>query len=113
MGTNRIDIPDKTSVQQGTPQAPVAAPADAVDRRRNAKMQSATLMVLATGAVLTLMYFAKPVLVTVLASVLLSFMLAPIVDVLERMRFPKAFASLMAVLLLCGICYGVTYVSYN
>ena len=47
-------------------------------------------MVLATGAVLTLMYLAKPVLVTVLASVLLSFMLAPVVDVLERLRFPKA-----------------------
>ena len=113
MSTEQVDMPGETQVQQATPQAPVPVSTDAVDRRRNAKLQSATLMVLATGAVLTLMYFAKPVLVTVLASVLLSFMLAPVVDVLERLRFPKALGSLIAVLLLCGICYGVTYVSYN
>src|SRR4051794_38965087 len=99
MSTDQVDTPGETQVQQAVPQAPPPTSTEAVDRRRNAKLQSATLMVLATGAVLTLMYLAKPVLITVLASILLSFMLAPIVDVLERMRFPKAFASLIAVLL--------------
>jgi predicted PurR-regulated permease PerM len=109
MSTEQVEIRN----EEAGPQPGRPAGADAVDRRRNAKLQSATLMVLATGAVLTLMYFAKPVLVTVLASVLISFMLAPVVDVLERLRFPKALSSLIAVLLLCGICYGITYVSYN
>src|SRR3954469_23493618 len=113
MSTEQVDTAGETQLQQVSSQAPGPASTDAVDRRRNAKLQSATLMVLATGAVLTLMYFAKPVLVTVLASVLISFMLAPVVDVLERLRFPKALSSLIAVLLLCGICYGITYVSYN
>src|SRR3954453_539228 len=112
MDTERVEIPTEAERPQPGRSA-TAASADAVDRRRNAKLQSATLTVLATGAVLTLMYFAKPVLVTVLASVLISFMLAPVVDVLERLRFPKALSSLIAVLLLCGICYGITYVSYN
>src|SRR3954447_23714203 len=113
MSTEQVDTAGENQLQQAPPPEPGSASADAFDRRRSAKLQSATLMVLATGAVLTLMYLAKPVLITVLASVLLSFMLAPVVDVLERMRFPKTLASLMAVLLLCGICYGVTYVSYN
>ncbi len=83
------------------------------ERRKYSKLQAASLIVLATAAVLTLMYFAKPVLVVTLVSVLLSFILAPIVDACDRMHLPRWFGSGIAVLLLVGVCYGAMYFSYN
>lgn len=119
MPTEHLDFPDSAPAPQAAP-APVQVPsgsghssASELERRRDARLQSTTLTVLATGAVLTLMFFAKPVLVTLLTSILLAFVMAPVVDMLERLRLPKAFASLVAVVLLCGLCYGITYVSYN
>lgn len=84
-----------------------------LERHRASRLQSTTLLVLATGAVLTLIYFAKPVLVVLLVSILLAFILGPIVDLLERVRIPKAMGSMVAVLVLIGICYFLTAVSYN
>ena len=84
-----------------------------LERRRSDRLQSIALLVLATAAVLTLIYLAKPVLVVLLVSILLAFILTPIVGVLERLRIPRALGSMVAVLLLVGVCYGVTYFSYN
>jgi len=83
------------------------------ERQRYSKLQAASLIVLATAAVLTLMYFAKPVLVVTLVSVLLGFVLAPIVDACDRMHLPRWFGSAIAILVFVGICYSVMYFSYN
>lgn len=109
--------------QHTPPEAPVApTPAHVIvqrstpielERRRNARLQSVALIVLATAAVLTLMYFAKPVLVTLLVSILLSFILAPIVDVCDRLRMPRALGSGIAILVLLAFSYGAMYFSYN
>jgi len=48
-----------------------------------------------------------------LSSMLLAFILAPVVDMLQRLRVPRALASFFAVLLLLGVLYGITYASYN
>jgi predicted PurR-regulated permease PerM len=109
--------------QHTPPEAPVA-PASArvivpkstpveLERRRNARLQSAALIVLATAAVLTLMYFAKPVLVTLLVSILLAFILAPIVDLCDRLKMPRALGSGIAILVLLALSYGAMYFSYN
>lgn len=84
-----------------------------LERRRYSKLQAASLVVLATAAVLTLMYFAKPVLVVTLVSVLLAFILAPIVDACDRARFPRWFGSGVAILVLIGVSYLAMYFSYN
>lgn len=84
-----------------------------LERRHNSRLQAASLLILATAAVLTLMYFAKPVLVVVLVSILLSFILAPIVEICDRARLPRAVGSGIAILLLVGFSYGVMYFSYN
>jgi predicted PurR-regulated permease PerM len=47
-----------------------------------------------------------------LVSILLAFILAPVVDFLGR-RLPRSLASLIAVLLLLALLYGITYASYN
>lgn len=84
-----------------------------LERRRYSKLQAASLIVLATAAVLTLMYFAKPVLVVTLVSVLLGFILAPIVDGCDRLHLPRWFGSGVAVLIFLAVCYGIMYFSYN
>jgi predicted PurR-regulated permease PerM len=58
-------------------------------------------------------YFGKLVLVTLLVSILLTFMLEPIVGLLERLRLPRPLGALFAVLLLMGALYGISYFFYN
>ncbi len=58
------------------------------------------MLILAIGAVLTMLYVAKLILVVILVSILIAFVLAPLVDLLTRFDIPNALASLIAVLLL-------------
>ena len=71
------------------------------------------LIIVAVGVVLTLCYVAEFVLAVMLVSTLLAFILAPVVDRLGQLRLPRSLASLIAVLLLLGLLYGITYASYN
>jgi predicted PurR-regulated permease PerM len=70
-------------------------------------------LIVAVGVVLTLCYLAEFVLAVMLVSILIAFILAPVVDFLGRFRLPRGFASLIAVLLLLALLYGITYASYN
>lgn len=92
--------------------AKAAALSDA-DRRRQARIQSASLTVIAVGGVLTMMYLAKPVLILILVSILIAFMLAPIVELCQRIHLPRSLGSLIAVLVMCSALYGIFYVSYS
>jgi predicted PurR-regulated permease PerM len=114
--STEISPPAGSPVMQETaaPQQ-IAAPPTAVEieRRRNSRIQSNALSVLAIGAVLTMMYLAKLVLVLTLGSVLIAFMLAPIVELCQRVHLPRSVGSLIAVLLMCVALYGIFYISYN
>jgi len=109
------------STEAARPQAPVPAADNAAksamlsdaERRRHARIQSGSLAVIAVGGVLTLMYMAKPVLILTLVSVLLAFMLAPIVELCQRFHMPRSLGSLIAVLVMCAALYGIFYVSYS
>jgi len=70
-------------------------------------------IIIATGAVMTFCYFAEWELAVVLISILLAFILTPVVDLLQGLRVPRGLGSLIAVLLLVGIVYGIIYFSYN
>jgi predicted PurR-regulated permease PerM len=70
-------------------------------------------IIIAMGVVLTVCYVAELVLVVILVSTLLAFILAPVVDLLSRFRLPRGLSSLMAVVLLLVLVYGITYASYN
>jgi predicted PurR-regulated permease PerM len=83
------------------------------ERRRHTRIQSGSVAVIAIGCVLTMMYLAKSVLILTLVSVLIAFMLAPIVELCQRMHLPRSFGSLIAVLVMCSVLYGIFYVSYN
>ena len=105
--------PQSRPAPQSTSEAEIYRSVAELERRRYSKLQAASLIVLATAAVLTLMYFAKPVLIVTLVSVLLAFILAPIVDACDRAHFPRWFGSGVALLVLVGLSYMAMYFSYN
>jgi len=83
------------------------------DLLTNVAAGSAAQVVLAVTVVLAVCYVAKLVMITIASSLLLAFVLEPIVWRLERWRVPRAVGSFMAVLLLLGGVYGVSHFSYN
>ncbi len=70
-------------------------------------------IVIAVLVVLAACYVAKLVLVVVLVAVFLAFILAPLVELLGRVRLPRTLAALVAVLVFMGAVGTVTYFSAN
>ena len=65
------------------------------------------------GTIFAICYFAEETLVVILVSVLIAFVLAPIVDLLTRGRIPRAIAAGIAVALLLAALASVIYFSFN
>jgi len=84
-----------------------------LDRRRILHIQAGALTILASAAVLTLIYVGKLILVVILVSILLSFVLAPLVDFMVRFQIPRAVGAMVAVMLLVGALGAASYVSYS
>lgn len=77
------------------------------------KAGSAAQIVVAIIAVLGLIYLLKLVLVTTLTSILLAFILEPLVAMLARIRVPRVAGALFAVVLLVGLAGGLTSFFYG
>ena len=71
------------------------------------------LNTIAIGVVLAICYYAERALAVILISVLLAFILAPLVDALMRLRLPRGLAAGIAVFLLLLVVGGLVYYSYN
>ena len=100
-------------IVEGRP-IPISTPdTSAVETPHDTRPRYWALNVIGVGVVLTLCYYGELVLVVMLVSALLAFILAPIVDLLTRARFPRALASAVAVLLLLALVAGIVYASYN
>ena len=63
--------------------------------------------------ILGICYWAETVLAVMLVSVLFAFILAPVVDVLMRLRLPRGVAAAVAVLLLMSVVSAIVYYSAN
>ena len=72
-----------------------------------------SMNVIGIAGILALCYFGESVLAVILVSVLLAFILAPIVDLLTYLRLPRSLAAAIAILLLLGALGGIFYYSYN
>lgn len=70
-------------------------------------------IVVAVIAFLGLIYILKLVMVTTLASMLMAFVLEPLVIQLRRLRVPRSVGALIAVLLLIAVSLGLTYFFYS
>ena len=118
MATNRIIPP---GAEQLRPQEVPDTQKDAKELRRLEERKlgralragSVAQIMIALAVGLAICYLGKLVLVTLMVSVLITFMLEPIVGLLERARFPRPLGSLLAVLLLLGAMYGASYFFYN
>jgi predicted PurR-regulated permease PerM len=88
------------------PEVAVAHPAE--PPRRHWAMN-----LLGIALILGLCYWGETVLAVMLVSVLLAFILAPVVDLLMRARLPRAVAAALAVLMLMAAIAVVVYYSAN
>jgi predicted PurR-regulated permease PerM len=84
-----------------------------LERRRLLRMHTASVTILAVAALFCLIFVAKLILIVLLVSVLLSFVLAPVVDFLVVQQVPRAAASFIAVGLLVIATLSATYLSYS
>jgi predicted PurR-regulated permease PerM len=109
MAIHRITAP------QEQPLSPELQQQQIQERRLQRTMKAAAIaqIVLGVAVVLVICYLAKLVLVTLLVSVLLAFMLEPLVVLLNRVRIPRSIGALVAVLVLLGACWGATYFFYS
>jgi len=77
------------------------------------RIGSLAQIVVAVIAFLGLIYILKLVMVTILVSMLLAFVLEPLVVQLHRLRLPRSVAALIAVMLLLVLSAGLTYFFYS
>ena len=59
------------------------------------------------------LYFAREVLIPIALAILLSFLLAPLVRLLEKLKLPRAVSVIVAVVLAFGVIGGVGFVVYD
>ncbi len=76
-------------------------------------ISNVSLKLLAVALILTFLYFAASVLITLLLAILIAYFLDPIVEFLERMRMPRTLASMITVLFLIGVLGAVGYGLYS
>jgi predicted PurR-regulated permease PerM len=72
-----------------------------------------SLTLLGIGLIVVFAYYGESVLAVLFFSVLLSFALSPLVELLIRFHLPRALAALISVSLLLTLLYGITAASYN
>jgi predicted PurR-regulated permease PerM len=81
--------------------------------QRQIRAASSATMLLAIVAMLTVCYIAKLPIIVLLLSILLAFILAPLADMFQRIRLPRAMAAGIAVFLFLVVLYGIGQISYN
>lgn len=109
-----LQNPDTLYSQQPDIAAAVEQAADGVEvLQASIKIGTVAQIVTALIAIIGLLYLLKLVLVTILASILLAYVLEPAVALLVRWRLPRWLGSGVVVALAVVLAFGVVYFSYN
>jgi len=87
-------------------------PEPAASRSKPAKFHW-SLTALGIATILGLCYWAELVLAVMMLSVMLAFILAPLVDFLMRWRLPRGVAALISVILLVAVIGALLYYTSN
>jgi predicted PurR-regulated permease PerM len=90
-----------------------AAPPKGAGTRPEAHSSRWVANLVGISLVFALCYYGELVLSVMLVSVLLAFILAPVMEMLMRLRLPRGLAAAVAVLLLLIVLIGVVDFSYN
>ena len=106
-----LETPDS---QQPDIAAAVEQAADGVDvLQASIKIGTVAQIVTALIAIIGLLYLLKLVLVTILASILLAYILEPVLALLVRWRLPRWLGAGVVVTLAVMLALGIVYFSYN
>jgi predicted PurR-regulated permease PerM len=83
-------------------------------RKLNSVLRAGAIAQIIVGStvVLAICYVAKLILITLLVSILLAFMLDPVVKTMERIRLPRPAGAFLAVLLMLVLTYACSYFLY-
>lgn len=112
----------KKDTQNGSsPSQPALVPAEIVEQaaeevevlHASIRLGALAQVVVAMVAIIGLLYMLKLVLVTILASILIAYVLEPGVALLGRWHFPRWLGSMVVVLLAVALALGLLYFSYN
>jgi predicted PurR-regulated permease PerM len=107
-----MSINSETEVRRQQSAEPVLATSPPVSNQPP-HTASAPQVIVAIFTVLAACYFAKIVFVVLLVSILLAFILTPLVDLLQRFHVNRSLAALIVLLMLLGAIYGLSYYSYS
>ncbi len=69
--------------------------------------------ILALVAIAAALHYAQMVWIVIFISVLLAFILEPLVGMLEKIRIPRSWGAFIALLAVAAVLYGVSYIFYN
>jgi predicted PurR-regulated permease PerM len=69
--------------------------------------------VVALGVVIAILYYGRPLFITAVVAVILAFILEPFVELLMRLRLPRAFASLMVILFALALLWVIALGAYT
>jgi len=72
-----------------------------------------SLTLLGIGLIVVFAYYGESVLAVLFFSILLSFVLSPVVEALGYLHLPRGLAALVAVILMVGLLYGIVAASYS
>jgi predicted PurR-regulated permease PerM len=72
-----------------------------------------SMNILGIAGILALCYYGEAILAVMLISVLLAFVLAPVVDLLSWLHLPRGLGAFVAIVLLLTAIMGTVYYSYN
>jgi predicted PurR-regulated permease PerM len=72
-----------------------------------------SLTLLGIGLIVVFAYYGESVLAVLFFSILLSFVLSPVVEALGYFHIPRGLAALIAVVLLVALLYGIASASYS
>jgi len=114
MGARTPAIDDSKPSGNHVEAAAIPLPAEEVEVLHSSlRAGSLAQIVVAVIAVLGLIYILKLVMVTTFSSMLLAFVLEPLVVQLRRLRIPRGVAALIAIALLVAVSLGLIYFFYN
>ncbi len=85
----------------------------ALPRAVDPKQASRFLMLATVCVTVAALYFAQEVLIPIALAILFSFLLAPLVRLLERAKFPRPAAVIVSVLLAFSAAGGIGFIVYN
>jgi len=88
-------------------------PPEVAVARPHPRRKDWALHAMGLGTIFAICYFAEQTLAVILVSVLIAFVLAPLVDLLVRIKFPRPLAAGVAVVLLFGALLGIVYFGFN